>query len=71
MGWERRRSGRYYYRARKINGRVVKEYVGQGHVQKLPPNGTRSLELHVPRHASSGSGSSECFKRPTKWSTPS
>jgi nucleotide-binding universal stress UspA family protein len=30
MAWERRRNGRYYYRARKINGRVVKEYVGQG-----------------------------------------
>ena len=31
MGWERRRNGsRYYYRARKIGGRVVKEYVGTG-----------------------------------------
>ena len=30
MGWERRRNGAYYYRARKVNGRVVKEYVGAG-----------------------------------------
>jgi len=31
MSWERRRNGtRYYYRARKIGGRVVKEYLGTG-----------------------------------------
>ncbi len=32
MVWETRAgsSGRYYYRARKVNGRVVKEYVGTG-----------------------------------------
>ncbi len=26
MGWERG----YYYRAKKVNGRVVKEYIGPG-----------------------------------------
>jgi hypothetical protein len=30
MAWERRRNRTYYYRARKIDGRVVKEYVGAG-----------------------------------------
>jgi hypothetical protein len=30
MAWERRRNFTYYYRARKIHGRVVKEYVGRG-----------------------------------------
>ena len=33
MAWERRQRGkgrRYYYRARKIQGRVVKQYVGIG-----------------------------------------
>ena len=30
MGWERRGNGLYYYRAKKIRGRVVKEYVGTG-----------------------------------------
>jgi hypothetical protein len=33
MAWERRQRGtgrRYYFRARKVQGRVVKEYVGTG-----------------------------------------
>ena len=30
MGWERRRSGTYYYYARREGGRVVKTYVGTG-----------------------------------------
>ncbi|MBM3984045.1 MAG: hypothetical protein FJ304_28020, partial [Planctomycetes bacterium] len=32
MGWETRRGKRYYYRAVKINGCVVKTYVGTGAV---------------------------------------
>jgi hypothetical protein len=31
MGWERG----YYYRVRKVNGRVVREYVGTGEVAEL------------------------------------
>ncbi len=30
MSWERRRQRSYYYRARKVGGRVVKEYIGSG-----------------------------------------
>ena len=30
MSYEARGSHRYYYRARKVDGRVVKEYVGHG-----------------------------------------
>jgi hypothetical protein len=31
MAWERG----YYYRARKVNGRVVREYIGRGEVAEL------------------------------------
>src|SRR5262249_38307889 len=30
VGWEQRRGRAYYYRPRKVGGRVVKEYVGAG-----------------------------------------
>jgi hypothetical protein len=32
MGWER---GRYYTRSRKVNGRVIREYVGSGDLAEL------------------------------------
>ncbi len=32
MGWDK---GRYYTRSRKVNGRVVREYVGTGEVAEL------------------------------------
>lgn len=32
MGWER---GRYYTRSRKVDGRVVREYVGIGEIAQL------------------------------------
>ena len=32
MGWDR---GKYYTRSRKVNGRVVREYVGKGPIGQL------------------------------------
>lgn len=32
MSWETRGNNRYYYRRRKINGRVVADYIGAGYV---------------------------------------
>lgn len=35
MSWETRGNNRYYYRRRKVNGRVVAEYIGAGDVAEL------------------------------------
>ena len=35
MAWERRRQGLYYYRSKRIRGRVVKGYFGKGHIGQL------------------------------------
>ena len=35
MGWETRRGGRYYYQSRRVNGRVVKQYVGGGRLGEI------------------------------------
>jgi hypothetical protein len=36
MGWEKRGSaGRYYYRSQRVNGRVVKKYVGNGETAEI------------------------------------
>jgi hypothetical protein len=35
MSWETRGNNRYYYRRRKVNGRVESEYIGAGGVAEL------------------------------------
>ncbi len=35
MAWEERRGGRYYYRKRRVNGRVVSQYMGTGEVTSI------------------------------------
>ncbi len=35
MAWEERRSRRYYYRKRRVAGRVVSVYLGQGEVVSM------------------------------------
>jgi hypothetical protein len=35
MAWERRKPGRYFYRSRRVGGRVVKDYFGKGPIGQL------------------------------------
>ena len=35
MGWEKRRNKFYYYRKKRVNGRVCSEYVGRGDVAQI------------------------------------
>jgi hypothetical protein len=35
MGWEPRGNGLYYFRYRKVNGRVTRQYLGAGPVAEL------------------------------------
>ena len=39
MSWETRGNNRYYYRRRKVDGRVVAEYIGGGYVAELLAEG--------------------------------
>ena len=35
MAWERRRRGSFYYRSKRVGGRVVKDYFGKGTIGEL------------------------------------
>lgn len=35
MSWETRGSNRYYYRRRKVNGRIIAEYMGAGYLAEV------------------------------------
>jgi hypothetical protein len=52
MAWEAREGGgRYYYRARREGGRVIKEYVGTGEVAEIVAHAEETLRRHRQREA--------------------
>jgi hypothetical protein len=52
MAWEERNSRDYYYRKRRVNGRVVSEYVGAGEqAEQLAAEDAAERERAVARRA--------------------
>ncbi|MCW5853453.1 MAG: hypothetical protein KIT87_25525 [Anaerolineae bacterium] len=49
MGWETRQGHQYYYRARKVNGRVIRDYLGAGPAAQLAAD--QDAEAHQRRQA--------------------
>lgn len=45
MGWENRRGQQYYYRKRRVKGRVISEYVGRGAWVDAPTSAERAERL--------------------------
>ena len=43
MSWSRRKTHEYYYRSRRIDRRVVKEYVGRGPAAELVAHADESI----------------------------
>ena len=48
MPWEQRGSQRYYYRSRKENGRVLRQYLGRG--PRAIQAAAEDAERHTTRH---------------------
>lgn len=44
MAWEQRRGRKYYYRARRVDSRVVKEYLGVGAVAEAAASADAALK---------------------------
>ena len=51
MGWEERRGRSYFYRAKRVNGRVVKEYVGTGSVGEIAAANEATQQQERAEHA--------------------
>ena len=64
MGWDR---GRYYTRSKKVNGRVVREYVGSGLVAGCTARWTQSIGRKK-LHGGPPSGTYESSSTP--WPAP-
>ena len=74
MAWERRKPGRYFYRSRRVGGRVVKDYFGQGAIGQMAADLAEEARAGGPRTPRPYAPNRPALRRwigpPRRWTGP-